>query len=134
MVADEVRQLALRTQDAIQQIHVTVSSLRERATAAVAAAERGQVAAAAGVEKVESTQQMLNGISASVNRIADMSVQMAAAVEQQVHVSEDINRQVVRIADLAQSSLEQGGASLDKSHELEETAEEMHELVERFKR
>ena len=134
VVADEVRHLAQRTQESIKQIHETVSSLRSRAHAAVGAAELGQRAAEDGVSKVQTTEESLNGITQAVNQIAGMSMQMAAAVEQQAHVSEDINRQVMRIAELARTSLECGTASLEESHALEATAEEMHELVERFRR
>ena len=68
-----------------------------------------------------------------VNRIAQMAAQMATAVEEQAHVSEDINRQVARISELAHTSLLKGTASMEKSQSMEQTAENLHELVERFK-
>ncbi len=47
---------------------------------------------------------MPQGIVASVGHIYDMTTQMAAAVEEQAHVAEDINRQVVSISTLADES------------------------------
>ncbi|GMA83176.1 hypothetical protein GCM10025855_27090 [Shewanella glacialipiscicola] len=77
---------------------------------------------------------MLNGISDAVSQIAHMSTQMAAAVEQQTHVAEDINRQVVNISDLAGTSAESAIDTSASIIKLKNTADELHELVVRFKR
>jgi aerotaxis receptor len=63
-----------------------------------------------------------------------MATQMAAAVEQQSHVAEDINQQVVSISDLANESMDSGNAVCHSSEQLNNTAEELHELVLRFRR
>ncbi|MBL1376987.1 methyl-accepting chemotaxis protein [Zobellella iuensis] len=133
VVADEVRQLASRTRDSTGEIHQVVAALAQRAGASVQVAERGKTSAEAGLARVVETEEMLAGISSSVGHIADMSMQMAAAVEQQAHVAEDINRQVVSISTLTDSSLAQAGQAATSIKGLRSVADELYELVVRLK-
>lgn len=63
-----------------------------------------------------------------------MAVQMASAVEEQAHVAEDINQQIVIISELASTSLEQGTEVSESGKNLQMTSEQLHELVERFRK
>ena len=55
-------------------------------------------------------------------------------MEQQSHVAEDINQQVVSISTLANESMQSGSEVCHSSEELNNTAEALHELVLRFRR
>lgn len=134
VVADEVRQLAQRTQDSTKDIHKIIDQLTKRAKHSVEVAISGQSDADRGLQKVMETEDRLNSISESVNSIANMAIQMAAAVEEQAHVSEEINRQVVNISDLAHNSLTKAGTSADSIRSLQGISEQLHELVVRFKK
>ncbi len=134
VVADEVRHLASRTTESTRQIYQIIRQLSEQAKSSVAVAENGVQDAAVGVSKVQEAEQMLSGISDVVISIASMATQMAAAVEQQAHVAEDINQQVVSISSLADESMHSGEAVCHSSEQLNNTAEELHELVLRFRR
>ena len=59
---------------------------------------------------------------------------MAAASEQQAHVAEDISRQITRIAQLSDHSAMQAQQGVGISQELEQMAEYLHSLAERFNR
>lgn len=134
VVADEVRHLAQRTQESTKQIQMIINNLQSGATAAVSAATEGMHATELGVAKVQETEQMLHGIMEAVNIIAKMGHQIAVAVEEQAHVSEDINRQVSRIADLAGDSYHNSEQAAAVSSDLERNAESLYQLVERFKK
>ena len=133
VVADEVRNLAKRTQETTQEIYSIVSKLTSKAQNAVDAASLGAQAADEGLERVIESGAMLNGISAAIEQIAHMSTEMAAAVEEQAHVAEDINRQIVNISDLARTSADSSDLTSDSISKLKSTADELHELVVRFK-
>lgn len=134
VVADEVRNLAKRTQESTHEIYTIVSGLTKSAQDAVLTANLGTHAAAEGLDKVLENAQMLSGISVAVRQIADMSTQMASAVEEQAHVAEDINRQVVSISDLASESAESAKDTAQAISTLLNVSDDLHELVVRFRR
>jgi aerotaxis receptor len=134
VVADEVRNLAKRTQESTREIYSIVAQLTKSAQGAVSVAERGTADAENGLANVVRSAEMLNGISDAVKQIASMSTQMAAAVEEQAHVAEDINRQVVNISDLASTSAESAVNTAGSISTLRHVSDELHELVKRFSR
>lgn len=134
VVADEVRQLASRTTASTKEIYEIIQQLSTKAKASVLVAESGRKDAEHGVEQVAQAEQALAGISKAVSSIAAMAGQMAAAVEEQVHVAEDINQQIVSISDLASASVQQGNAVSVSGKDVQKTSEHLHELVERFRK
>lgn len=134
VVADEVRALARRTRESTERIHQIISSLRNGADKAVDTASRGEEISRESVRSVEAVREALDGISQAVTRITSMSQQMAVASEQQAHVVEDISRQITRIAQISDHSAEQAQQGVGISQELEEMADYLHSLAERFNR
>jgi aerotaxis receptor len=134
VVAEEVRNLARRTQNSTKEIYGIVSALTSCAADAVNVADAGATDAEEGLEQVIESGKMLSGISVSVDQIAIMSSQMAAAVEEQAHVAEEINRQIVNISTLADASNSSSEQLSETINYLNKIADELHELVIRFKR
>nr|WP_110973353.1 methyl-accepting chemotaxis protein [Pseudomonas huaxiensis] len=134
VVADEVRSLAQRTRASTEEIHQIIASLRAGADRAVNSANKGEQISRDSVHSVEAVQVALSGISEAVSRITGMSQQIATASEQQSHVVEDINQQIVRIAQLCDHSAGQARQGAEISQELERMAEYLHDLAERFNR
>lgn len=133
VVADEVRSLAKRTRESTQEIHAVVGSLITKSEESVSVAEQGTRAADTGLTKMLEAETTLSNIADAVNNIAEMALQMAAAVEEQAQVSDQINEQVERISSLAQSNLEKGDQSTNAVEAVETIAKDLHELVVRFK-
>ncbi|SBS26784.1 Aerotaxis receptor [Marinomonas spartinae] len=133
VVADEVRQLAQRTQGSTKEIHDIIEVLRQSAKQSVEKANQGKVGAEKGVQQMLAAEASLVSIVSGVSEIADMADQMAAAVEEQAHVSEDINQQIVRISNLATESLDKANSSSESIQTLQAISSDLHELVTRFK-
>jgi len=133
VVADEVRGLARRTQESTQEIHAIVDSLLNRSEKSVSVATAGAEAADQGLRKMLDTEKTLVSIGDAVSEIADMALQMAAAVEEQAQVSDQINVQVENISSLAQHNLQKGQESTESVKGLGQIASDLHELVVRFK-
>lgn len=134
VVADEVRSLASRTQESTKEIHEIIKELSDRANKAVSVAEQGQGGAELGLERVKESEDLLVGISDELGNISSMASQMAAAVEEQAHVSEDINRQITNISSLAFGSQKSAGEASERIDGLQNIATNLLEVVRRFSR
>ncbi|PXX92322.1 chemotaxis protein [Marinobacter vulgaris] len=133
VVADEVRSLAKRTQDSTKEIHGIIDTLMASSSASVTVADDGKKAADEGLERMLEAEQTLAQITESVGDIAEMATQMAAAVEEQAQVSDQINEQVEQISVLGSDNLAKGEQSTLSVQKIEKIAGELHELVVRFK-
>ena len=134
VVADEVRALAFKTQESTETIQSIIQTLHGAANQAVEVARQGSDEAHIGVEQVIATQDALEGIGVAVERIHQMTEQMAAASEQQAHVAEDISRQISTIAQVSEQNVDIAASSATLGRDLEHTAHEMYALVDRFNR
>lgn len=133
VVADEVRNLARRTQDSTREIHGIIGTLQSRASNSVSIADEGNSAAESGLEKMLEAEKTLKEIAESVSTIADMAIQMAASVEEQAQVADQINEQVEQISTLASENLSKGEESTESSKKMDQVASDLNELVFRFK-
>ncbi|QTL38010.1 methyl-accepting chemotaxis protein [Pseudoalteromonas viridis] len=134
VVADEVRHLAQRTQESTKEIHAIIDQLTQSSQHAEFIAQRGEDESRQGIEQLSQSSTKLEGIYQLIEKISASSMQIATAVEEQAAVSEDINQQVVSIATLANTSVSSSNEMHVISEELTTVANDMYELVVRFKR
>lgn len=99
VVADEVRQLAQRSQGATGEIQDMIKQLQDGVAQSVSLMEKSQEQAASVSQATEYMQTSLNTITTATAQVSDMSTQIAAAAEEQTTVSEDINQNLVFIND-----------------------------------
>lgn len=133
VVADEVRGLARRTQDSTQEIHGIIEALLTRTSTSVKATDEGKKFADRGLEHMHEAETSLGQIAGAVVTIAEMSIQMAAAVEEQAQVFDQIDEQVEHISSLGTDSLTKGELAVNQVQRLENVAGQLHELVVRFR-
>jgi len=100
VVADEVRTLASRTQDATGDIQSKIEQLQSGAADAVDVMNAGREKTKQSVDYVLNTRDSLNEITDAVNIISDMSTQIAAAADEQSTVAEEVSRNTNNISDV----------------------------------
>ncbi len=132
VVADEVRGLAQRTQDATHEIQGVIERLQEGIGEAVAVMERGSRQAEQAVAEAGNTENALAKIEQAVGVITQMSTQVADATGQQSEVAEEMSRNLVRITELAQETGQVSENFANSGGELAKLAEQLQEMVAQF--
>jgi len=133
VVADEVRTLARRTQASTDEIQQMIGSLKQGAENAVSSMRTGQAATGTGVESSQRTGASLTAITGQVERISDMNHQVATATEEQSAVTEEINRNVQGISDLARATAGEVRACREDCRMLQTLADDLARQMGGFK-
>ncbi|EJN29496.1 methyl-accepting chemotaxis protein [Pseudomonas sp. GM78] len=133
VVADEVRTLARRTQASTDEIQQMIGSLKQGAENAVSSMHTGQAATGTGVESSQRTGASLAAITGQVEHISDMNHQVATATEEQSAVTEEINRNVQGISDLARATAGEVRACREDCQTLQRLADDLARQMGGFK-
>ncbi len=100
VVADEVRSLAQRSQTSTSDIKNMTDRLKAGASIAVKAMDRGLAQANSSVHEAEQAGIELKRIVEQVDIIDRMNEQIATATHEQSAVSEDVNRNALKISEI----------------------------------
>ncbi|CAM3770586.1 methyl-accepting chemotaxis protein [Vibrio aquimaris] len=133
VVADEVRKLASRTQDSTGEIHEMIEQLKSASDDAVKAMESSQKRGASTVEEANAAAKALVQIQESIGTIMDMNSLIATATEEQSIVGQEISERIVVISDQSSQSADLANENKAGSQALNHRANELYDLVGRFK-
>ncbi|MCW8277420.1 methyl-accepting chemotaxis protein [Pseudomonas sp. PCH199] len=132
VVADEVRGLASRTQQSTTEIQGTIDTLRRSTADAVVAMQRSHSKAEASVEQALFAARALDEITQRVGEISDMSVQIAAAVEEQSAVGDSIQCNLNGISQATHSNVLASSQSRTTAAHVAKLAERLQLLSAQF--
>ncbi|MET1076547.1 MAG: methyl-accepting chemotaxis protein [Pseudomonas sp.] len=133
VVADEVRNLAKRTQDSVEEIRQVIEGLQQGTREVVGAMDDSHRQAQSSVSQVEHAVAALQRIGEAVTVITDMNLQIASAAEEQSAVAEEITRNVASIRDVTESLAGQADESARVSQSLNNLANHQQGLMDQFK-
>lgn len=133
VVADEVRQLAQKTQDSTVSIQQMISNLQSGSDRAASSMQETLDKAQASAGNVVKAGELLVQIADGIASISDRNIQVASAAEEQSLVSEEINRNVNDINDLVIQVSAAAEQTAVTSRELASLADHQQQLVGRFK-
>lgn len=133
VVADEVRALASRTQNSTEEINQVIEKLHRGFKEAVEVMNTSQHEVSDAVDKAGLAGDSLRTISTAIEKISDMSTQIASAAEQQNATTDEISRNVVTISELSKSNTEGAAGTVNATRNLTGLASELQELTDSFK-
>lgn len=132
VVADEVRTLASRTQQSAEEIIGIINRLQSGSKNAVTTMETAKQLAQAGVSQAENTGTALQSITQAVTTISSMNTQMATATEEQSAVAEEMNSNIVNIAEVAKNTLDNATTTLEASKVASNLMRNIEATLKRF--
>ncbi|AIW22673.1 methyl-accepting chemotaxis protein [Vibrio coralliilyticus] len=103
VVADEVRNLAKRTQESTSEIGSIISKLHSDTQFVVDAMSSNRSLSEEAVTRAHDTNKALLTIREAISKISDMNLQIASAAEEQSLVAEEINANTSKIQELSLS-------------------------------
>ncbi|WED20779.1 methyl-accepting chemotaxis protein [Vibrio sp. JC009] len=133
VVADEVRNLASRTRDSVDEIKEVITSVQSGTDDVVKVIDEGNLLANKTSAQVQQAVQKLNSVFESIAEISDMNSEIARAAEEQKSASAEVNQSVVNIRELSSQILNQAEASETVGKEIAGLSSEQQKLVNQFK-
>ena len=133
VVADEVRSLATRTRESIDQIQATIGGLQVDATSAVNSMNSVSEQAEAKATDVENVANLLVDITAEIKELDDLNCQIASAAEQQNLAADEININVTNISDVVEKSSDDAIKGKQISEHLLNLAYQLKDEMVKFK-
>ncbi|WP_414709769.1 methyl-accepting chemotaxis protein [Pseudomonas viridiflava] len=133
VVADEVRNLAKKTQDSTVSIQNMIANLQSGSDRAASSMQETLGKAKEGASNVVRAGELLEEIAEGIASISDRNIQVASAAEEQSLVAEEIHRNVNDINTLVVQVSAGAEQTAVTSRELARLAEQQQGLVGRFK-
>jgi len=133
VVADEVRNLARRTQESVEETRQVIEQLQSGTQEVVTSMGNSHRQAQGSVEQVGQAVTALQQIGEAVTVISDMNLQIASAAEEQSAVAEEINSNVATIRDVTESLSGQANESARVSQSLNSLANQQQGLMDQFR-
>jgi methyl-accepting chemotaxis protein len=121
VVADEVRQLAQRTQTSTEEIHQMINKLQSATKQAKTSVSQSMETSGKTVEKSQQVSQQLQKIADSLGEISQMTHQISTASDEQLAAGEDTAQRIVNISDTS-------GNTSNVAHQAQSAAQETQKL------
>lgn len=132
VVADEVRNLASKTQQSTEEISNMITALREGSVRSTKAMEDSSTATNDLAESINSSNEKILALFQRLIAVNDMNAQIATASEEQNQVIDEISRNTEQVRTLSEDTNESSIVTGDQAADLEKNADELKDLIGNF--
>lgn len=132
VVADEVRALSVRTYESTEEISSQLEKLSAMTQSLSKEMKSGLAESEVTVDFTDETKQAFDSITASVQQISDMNMEIARSSQQQHHVAEGINRNIANIKQAAEEVVEVADKAEENTDHLNKLSTHLSSLVKKF--
>jgi methyl-accepting chemotaxis protein len=133
VVADEVRKLAERTTKATKEIASMIQKIQKETDGAVSSIIKGTAEVEKGKALADQAGHSLEQIIISAREVEDMSIQVAAASEEQSATAEQISKNIDGINNVSRQSAEGVQQMARAAEDLNRLTNKLQEMVSTFK-
>lgn len=132
VVADEVRNLATKTQQSTNEIAKVIEIFGERITQVVNVMGKSQILTNECRLQIDNTGKELINMTERLHNVNELTLLVATASEQQGVTSQEMTRNMTDIAELAEASVSDANDIEDASVQLSRQAKEQRNLIKKF--
>ena len=133
VVADEVRTLAVRTQQSTEEIQKIIETLSTQTSRASQVMNQSKEGAIQSVEQIESIKQTLNHIIETMQTTLQANEESARMGKTQVQKAEQAKQNIDKVQSLAEETQQNTEQVYSHSHQLKEMAEQLKNKAQVFK-
>ena len=133
VVADEVRNLAMRTQESTTEIETIISSLQISTQTIVDVVNQCYQNGIECSEQAERAGESLGRIANHVEEVVGMNSQISTSLQEQDTVATEMSKHVIKIRDIASDSQEKAATNADASKDIAKQAAILHQETQRYK-
>lgn len=133
VVADEVRQLAQRTQESTAEIEQTIGRLQDGASSAVSIMKESLVETGASVSLAKQAGEKMETITQFISSIDDANHMVATATSEQTNVTSAIDRDIHEMSSITVQGQENLSGVSEECNSLKEQFFELENMVDKFK-
>ncbi len=133
VVADEVRNLAQKTQASTMEINDIIDQLQSNTDQVVSAMDKGVARSGDSVNTASNANNLLQTAIAAVEAILTRNEEIAHSVEQQSQVTEEIANSSVKIAGDGKLNAEDYDSCLQLNREVNDNLNSLKQLLGQFK-
>ncbi|WP_181902275.1 methyl-accepting chemotaxis protein [Thalassotalea euphylliae] len=133
VVADEVRQLAQRTQVATTEIEVMIGSLQQGSSAVVDTMAESQTNSANSVALANVAGDKMQQVIGALSDVERENHSVAVATEQQVNVIQSIDEDILQLMNLNEQGVDNLQQTQHACDELQQVFDDLNGLVRKFK-
>ena len=132
VVADEVRQLAQRTQSSTGEIHKMIVKLQAAAKDAKTSVTESMATSVETVAKSHQVSEELKNIAISLSEISSMSHQISEAASEQLMAGEDSAKRIINISTTAENTASVSHSSHATSAQIQMLTKNLEKEVQKF--
>lgn len=133
VVADEVRNLAGKTQESTLEIEDMIDKLRSGASSAVKEMENSRKEVKSCVELSTQTETSLAVITPKVEEISNSNIQINSSISEQKLAIEGITQNIATISSISESNVEINSEAVDISNRLKQFSDQLDAMIIQFK-